>query len=280
MQMIQPDPPDQAGLTFADAQVVALLRHISDTYPDLAVRAARVEPAGQRSSTLVINDTLVFRFPRTQADVDALGIEASILRAIRNKLPLPTPDLAYENLGIRAVGTTFLGYPRLPGEPLWPNTLIDLGEARRLAVASQLALFLRELHSVPASALPIDLPLRDDYAHWSELYGRIRDKLFPLMPAEKCAIVARHFERYLDEWDRTSYQPVLRHGDFGPSNILRRCQLAQHHRHCRFRQRRAGRSRIGHRGCHGTFRVWGGVCALVHQLATRSVETFLPRARF
>jgi hypothetical protein len=94
MQMSEHAPPDQSGSGFADEHVATLLRHISEKYPALVVRSARVEPAGQRCSTLVINDTIVFRFPRTQAEVDALGIEASILRAIRDNRPLPTPDLA------------------------------------------------------------------------------------------------------------------------------------------------------------------------------------------
>jgi aminoglycoside phosphotransferase (APT) family kinase protein len=34
------------------------------------------------------------------------------------------------------------------------------------------------------------------------------------------ASVANHFEGYLAEPGNSPYQPVLRHGDFGPTNIL------------------------------------------------------------
>jgi aminoglycoside 2''-phosphotransferase len=279
MHMSEHSPPDQACLGFADMHVATFVRHITARYPALVVRSARIEPAGQRCSVLVINDTIVFRFPRTQVEVDALSIEASILRAVRDDLPLPTPDLAYENLGTRAVGTTFLGYPRLPGEPLWPDILNALGAATRLSAAAQLALFLQGLHSVPASALPIDLPLRDDHDEWSELYGRVRDKLFPMMRPEKRAMVAEHFERYLAEWDRASYQPVLRHGDFGPSNILFDVDSRTISGIVDFGSAALGDPALDIAGVMGPFG-YGETFVRSFVGSYPAVETLLPRARF
>jgi aminoglycoside 2''-phosphotransferase len=204
----------------ADFGVATSLRHIHARYPALLIGSVRHESAGQRSNVLVINDTLVFRFPRTSAEIATLASEASILRAIRGRLPLPTPDPSYENLETRAVGTAFIGYPRLPGEPLWRETLLTQDQPLRHALAAQLAGFLQALHSVPTDALPGDLPVQDGQAQWADLYSRIRDKLFPLMSPASRALLVRHFESYLDQADNASYPPVLRHGDFGPSNIL------------------------------------------------------------
>jgi aminoglycoside 2''-phosphotransferase len=53
-----------------------------------------------------------------------------------------------------------------------------------------------------------------------DLYARIRDKLFPHMRREACAWVSRHFETFLGQVSNFGYVPVLKHGDFGPSNIL------------------------------------------------------------
>jgi aminoglycoside 2''-phosphotransferase len=85
---------------------------------EVTTAEAQTIPEAERGDVLVINDTLVFRFPRTSAEIATLASEASILRAIRGRLPLPTPDPGYENLETRAVGTAFIGYTRLPGEPL------------------------------------------------------------------------------------------------------------------------------------------------------------------
>lgn len=129
-------------------------------------------------------------------------------------------DPGYENLETRAVGTAFIGYTRLPGEPLWCDTLLTQDETVCHALAAQLAGFLQALHSVPADGLPSDLRVQDGHAQWADLYSRIRDKLFPLTSPAGPRTTREHFQSYLDQADNASYPPVLRHGDFGPSNIL------------------------------------------------------------
>jgi aminoglycoside 2''-phosphotransferase len=144
----------------------------------------------------------------------------SILRAIRGRVALPTPDPTYDNLATRTVATTFIGYPRLSGEPLRRDLLIALDDRTRFALAVQVARFLETLPNLPGAVYPRDLSVQDGYDHWADLYGRIRDKLFPLMGPQGRATLADHFESYLAETDNSLYQPVLRHGDFGPTNIL------------------------------------------------------------
>lgn len=196
------------------------MRHIKSKYPGLCIESVRTESGGQRSDVVVINDTLVFRFPRTTGGLDSLSTEVSILRAIHGRVALPTPDPTYANLATRTVGTTFIGYPRLTGEPLRRDLLIALDDSTRFALAGQLARFLETLHNLPCAVRPRDLPVRDGHDHWAALYSRIRDKLFPVMGWQGRASVANHFEGYLAEPDNSVYQPVLRHGDFGPTNIL------------------------------------------------------------
>jgi aminoglycoside 2''-phosphotransferase len=203
-----------------DADIGEYLRRIHDRYPALAITSARVEPVGQRSVVLVVNETISFRFPRTAEDVATLAIEASLLRALRDRLPVPTPDPVYEDLRSSQVGMAFLGYPRLPGEPLWRNTFLSQDHTTRDALAAQIAGFLRALHSVPIDALPPRLPVNDGRDRWDDLYRRIRASLFPLMRAESRVAVAGHFAAYLETPDDPDYRAVLRHGDFGPSNIL------------------------------------------------------------
>jgi aminoglycoside 2''-phosphotransferase len=84
-----------------------------------------------------------------------------------------------------------------------------------------LATFLRELHGVPAGAIPgPPLPVADGREAWSALYARIRERLFPRMRPDARAAVARHFETFLAEPGNFARAPALRHGDFGTTNIL------------------------------------------------------------
>ncbi|NIV40422.1 MAG: phosphotransferase, partial [Anaerolineae bacterium] len=48
----------------------------------------------------------------------------------------------------------------------------------------------------------------------------IREKLFGFMRSDARSWAAGHFEDFLSDEDNFRYQPVLKHSDFGPSNIL------------------------------------------------------------
>ena len=67
-------------------------------------------------------ERLVFRFPRFAEGVAHLPALAHLLRAVRPRVGLPTPDPVYLGLDRPEVGRAFLGYPLLPGRPLGPET--------------------------------------------------------------------------------------------------------------------------------------------------------------
>jgi aminoglycoside 2''-phosphotransferase len=89
-------------------------------------------------------------------------------------------------------------------------------------MASQLAGFLRALHSVPTSCLEsVDLPIYDTRHEWAAMYERVQSELFRFMRADARDQVAEHFESVLDGSSAgTTYAPCLRHGDFGTGNII------------------------------------------------------------
>ncbi len=68
--------------------------------------------------------------------------------------------------------------------------------------------------------LRLELPVQDDRAYWAAMYADIRALLFDAMRPDARQAVRRHFEAYLDAAQSRPFTPCLRHGDFGPSNIL------------------------------------------------------------
>jgi aminoglycoside 2''-phosphotransferase len=64
------------------------------------------------------------------------------------------------------------------------------------------------------------LPVHDTYADSADIYARIREKLFGYMRPDAQEWTAGHFEGFLNDARNFEYEPVLKHGDFGPSNIL------------------------------------------------------------
>ena len=198
----------------------AYLQSIATAYPDLQVVSTEFNTRGQNSDVVVVNDELVFRFPKYPHVLENLKTETAILEAVRGRLPLAVPDPIYANLE-QPVGRAFAGYRMIPGEPLWRDTfraITDPGVVR--ALADQVAGFLRALHSVPVGDLGIELPLHDTHEESAGIYARIREKLFGFMRPDARDWATGHFERFLSDAGNAQYRPVLKHGDFGTSNIL------------------------------------------------------------
>ncbi len=189
-------------------------------YPDLAIRTARLDTSGQNSDILIVNASIIFRFPRYAEGIRRLPTEVAILRAIQPQATVPVPNPIYAHLDSPLPGAAFLGYPMLPGAPLSPQTMRALDATTVAAVAADLAAFLRALHGIPTETLGVAIPDADSQEMWAEMYRQVQAHLFPLMRPDARSAVAHHFEPFLGDSRHHSWTPVLRHGDFGPSNIL------------------------------------------------------------
>ncbi len=200
----------------------AYLQTIREEYPDLVVTSALLNAQGQNSDVVVVNGEFIFRFPKYSHVLERLRTETAILRGLQGRLPLAVPAPIYSNLEGMAVGQAFVGYRMIPGEPLWRDTFRALDNQEVVqALADQVAGFLSALHSVPVVELPAcDLHRYDTYEESADIYVRIREKLFRYMRPDARAWAERHFESFLTEARNFQYEPVLKHGDFGPSNIL------------------------------------------------------------
>lgn len=202
-------------------QAEPYLRSIQSAYPDLAIHSTRLNQEGQNNAILIINDALIFRFPRYASAIERLEREVAILSGIQNFITLEIPNPTFTRLNAPA-GQAFVGYRLIPGEPLWSETLLAVQDECVLdRLAEKLAQFLNELHSVSAQAI-IDcaLPVADTPAEWAGIYARIQTQCFPHMRPEARAWAAHHFEAFLGNPRNFDYEPVLKHGDFGTSNIL------------------------------------------------------------
>jgi len=198
------------------------LQVIRRAYPELAINS--VEPhnhEGQFNNLLIINDELIFRFPRYADGVASILKEIRVLSRIQGCTTLPIPNPIYSSQETDRVGEVFMGYPCLPGETLWQPVFTQIEDERIIdRWGEQLAGFLRELHAIPSQTIGNNFPLQDGLAEWKNLYADIRKHLFAFMRPEARDEVSFHFEDFLKNPALHSYQPALRHGDFGFGNIL------------------------------------------------------------
>jgi aminoglycoside 2''-phosphotransferase len=198
------------------------VQSILDAYPAFCVGSIDFNGKGQNSDVLVVNGEFIFRFPKYPHVLERLRTETAILNGIEDHVTLETPNPEFINLEAQGVGQAFVGYRMIHGEPLWRQTFQTIRDAERLdALAMQLAGFLKELHAVPVDkAIACELPVSDTYDECADIYTRIREKLFSYMRPDAAEWVARHFETFLKDASNFEYEPVLKHSDFGPSNIL------------------------------------------------------------
>ena len=95
------------------------LQSTREEYPDLVIHEASLNSReGQYNDLLITNQQLVFRFPKFEAGLATLRREVHLLEQLRGMLPLPIPDPVYISRNTSTIGKVFMGYHRIPGEPL------------------------------------------------------------------------------------------------------------------------------------------------------------------
>ena len=197
------------------------LEQIKKAYPDFEVHTCESDDSGQYNDILLVNQSYVFRFPRYQTWVAALACETKLLTWLQGRLPLSIPNPCFQNLDGSVPGKVFMGYCMIPGEILTRQRLQSFkGQSAWDEMAAQLGNFLRVLHGLDVFDAGVNLVLQDNRVYWAKMYAEIREMLFEAMRPDACYAVSQHFEAYLDAAQSQPFTPCLRHGDFGPSNIL------------------------------------------------------------
>ena len=194
---------------------------IAAAYPDLRVDSARLHTReGQFNDILIVDESLIFRFPRSPHVAATLAAEADLLLRLQGRLPLPVPNPTYRGFDPRTGALQFIGYAMISGEPLWNETLDAIDDGAALdRLAHQLAGFLRALHALPVAQLGLGAPT-DEVRYWADMFQQFREKLFPFMRPDARDAITRLFATLLDDLRVRPARPTLRHGDFGGSNIL------------------------------------------------------------
>jgi aminoglycoside phosphotransferase (APT) family kinase protein len=138
-------------------------RLIGEQFPELELGSLRLLGAGWDTTVWLVDEVLVFRFPRREVVLPGLENEITVLPRLAPLLPLPIPVPTFLGEASDAFGWPFYGAPLLPGrEPADAR----LGDDARLALARPLAEFLRALHSVQLDVdLPVDPVRRSDMAY-------------------------------------------------------------------------------------------------------------------
>jgi aminoglycoside 2''-phosphotransferase len=185
--------------------------------PDVVVNSLSLNQEGLLNDVVIVNDELIFRFPKHEFAFTRLKDEARILRLLQKYVTLEIPSPLYE-------ANDCLVYRMIPGETLRRDVLMKLPHSDQQAIANQLAQFLKQLHGVPNDELQrFQIPMADalmKYEGWVNVYERIRDKVFPLLLPHVREWATEHFESYLSDRSNFEYELKLVDTDLPPYHIM------------------------------------------------------------
>ena len=165
-----------------------------------------------QNSDVVILGNVVVRRPRHADAISGVRKEVKVLPLLRNLLGLPIPDMQIVEISNEFVTL----HPQLLGEPL--RSVQNLTDATRNLLATQIGRFLMSLHEIEPHVLSeIELPTIDR-SWWTCFLDKAEQFVFPCLPSTTAAALYLQIQSHIEQLP--SLPCVLRHGDFGSSNIL------------------------------------------------------------
>ncbi|MBO0992882.1 phosphotransferase family protein [Bacillus sp. SD088] len=199
------------------------IENIQRVYPDLSIEEFYPNDIGQNNDVFMVNESLVFRFPKYKKGIMCLRRETEILKYIKNIVSIPIPNPIYQSFEEMEPQKVFTGYKLIDGVPMWRESLEGVKSVEVIKrLASQLVSFLSEIHSVSKEKASRDLNLKinNPQEEMSILYDKIQTKLFPYIRQEAQKEITKSFKTFLNGEACANIEITLIHGDFGASNIL------------------------------------------------------------
>lgn len=191
---------------------------IEGEHRGLSIRSAAFLGEGWCSRAYLINDELVFRFPKRPEQWEELGREIRFLAFAEDKLPLAVPQYEHVAPDSQAAPHGYAMYRYLRGHALDVNALTS---GKRAAAADTLATFLRALHRLePDPDLSTLLPRDDERTIATDYCERAEREIVPKLSTPEARGLRRQFERYLNGRENFHFRPVVLHADFARDHIL------------------------------------------------------------
>jgi aminoglycoside phosphotransferase (APT) family kinase protein len=226
---------------------------IAAQFPPLPERSLRLLAVGWDNSVFVVDEAVVFRFPRRRIALPGIETETAVLPRIAPLVPVPIPVPTYLGRPTDAFPWPFYGAPLVPGSE---SCDLPLADAERASLARPLARLLRTLHA-PAVVDAIGARLREDPNARADMGRRVPRALEQLEDAARRGLwtANEHVRRLLEAARRLP-----------PPKATAVCHGDLHFRHVLLDERRRLSGLID----------WGDVCRADPAIDLQLVWSFLP----
>ena len=192
-----------------------LLRRIREEFPNVTWTSHRYLTHGWDHAVLILDEALVFRAPKAQANRDALANEAKLLRYLQPRVDVGIPDYVYES-----ADGSFAGYRLLAGRELDVATFGRLSDTASERIAEQLATFLTAVHETPKSvAGECGVSEQDPEKDHEDLVRDVETLVLPRLASHEVEVI-RAFLTELAAEAKPTRPTALVHGDLAGDHIL------------------------------------------------------------
>jgi len=189
---------------------------IQDELPDFFIASIRKIGEGDNSIALLINENIVFRFPKGDEARRNIKKEVEALAIIAPHLNLPIPHFQYISKQ-----QNFVGHPIIHGENFSSKIYHSLNENFQLKIQKSIGVFLNKLHHIDLSNLvDSNLDTMDYREEYSNDLETAKTLIYPVLSAEERDRITQIFTLYFRNKINFNYTPALIHNDFSTDHIL------------------------------------------------------------
>ena len=204
------------------------LQLITEQFPELGSKHIRLLGAGWDNTAFIIDEELIFRFPRREIALPLLEAEWCALPKLASRLPLPIPVPKWKGSPAPQFPWPFIGYRMIPG---FTACYANLLEEERTSLAEPIAQFLAILHATPQSEIAqchipgdnqsrIDGTLLTDKIHKNFAELSLLGLLDNAKHAKQLELVVQNLQHF-----RAPVSSFVVHGDFYVRHLL----VDEHH---------------------------------------------------
>jgi len=192
-----------------------LLQLIKKEFPKLHWKKFKIITKGWDFIVIILDNKLVFRFPRDKEGKIGLKKEINFLKNFKKHSKITIPDYKYI-----AKNYSLSGYTLIPGKDMkiWRYRKLTLNQKQILA--KQIAKFLSDLHTTPISIMKrYDIKKSDPNESFKHLVKVTKKYILPKLKTKDIILIKNHFKD-LKHSINDKFKSVFVHGDLGADHML------------------------------------------------------------
>ncbi len=193
------------------------LEEIAQVFPDLEIDTVNYKDNGLVYDILIVNNELVFRFPKFDWAVEDMFKEASCLKLAGDISNISIPKWQIHH-------NSFISYNRIKGSALTDHEYEKFNPDQKTLLAKNIGHFLKGMHGVSNTKL-INAEISPSltvhtYDDWLKLYDDVQQELFSFLTASAQDNIDALFRVIIADNTFTEYTPSLINGDLTDYHLL------------------------------------------------------------